>query len=432
MSDTISNDEAFNLISFGESKPSVSSAPPAQATALPPVTPAETKKAPKVVDVTQVPAPVLSVPKVDLPPANVAQQASQINKSMAEVTPVPVPPNPVEVAGKSLGMSDSVLPYALGIGTGALAAYSAGKLKDRIEASKKQSAPRIEPTMAPEPAPERIVPPQQTQAAPMQTAEQKLQSMQQARAARPGPVAPPPVANQPWHSSQLPPTPASAPLPPGATFADLAAMSAPQTTVQPITTALDEATKPLAPAPASEAKKPVKPTVDVSGLTKEQAGMKRYLVAQYGGGDAGEAAYKQVVSILGEPPAYEKGKGGGLTGEQLGKVKEWRKETIPGPKINLTHEMKSTFKDISSGKVAKGAGALSVLATIPGFAEAAQKGDWAKVTDMLTDFIVPPFAGSSQLAPGTLDGRPASAKMMELSPIPGVGAGRGFVNPPMR
>ena len=140
-------------------------------------------------------------------------------------------------------------------------------------------------------------------------------------------------------------------------------------------------------APPKTGKKPVAPKIDESGLTKEQASMKRYLVSQYGGGPEGETAYKKVGEILGYTPAYEKGQGGGLSKEANDAIKAWRKQEIAGPKVNLTHDMK---------KVMKGAGGIAALAAIPGFAEAAQRKDFGAMTDIATDFAVLPFAQSRE------------------------------------
>lgn len=123
-------------------------------------------------------------------------------------------------------------------------------------------------------------------------------------------------------------------------------------------------------------------------LTKEQKGMKNYLVSQYGGGPEGEAAYKKTIDILGGVPAYEKGQGGGLSKEANETIKNWRKANIEGPKVNLTYDMK---------KVMKGAGGAGILMALPGFAEAAQKKDMGKMSDIFTDFFVLPFAQSRGL-----------------------------------
>jgi hypothetical protein len=133
--------------------------------------------------------------------------------------------------------------------------------------------------------------------------------------------------------------------------------------------------------------KPTKPVVDTSGLSKEEAGMKKYLISQYGGGTHGEQAYEKAVEILGQRPAFAPGEGGGLSPKENETIKAWRKENIEGPKVNLTHDMK---------KVMKGAGGLAILASIPGFAEAAQRKDFGKMTDIASDFFVLPFAQSTE------------------------------------
>lgn len=140
---------------------------------------------------------------------------------------------------------------------------------------------------------------------------------------------------------------------------------------------------PTAPAATVAATPPVVPP-----LTKEQKGMKNYLVSQYGGGPEGEAAYKKVIDILGEVPAYEKGQGGGLSKEANEAIKTWRQENIHGPKVNLTHDMK---------KALKGAGGIAILAAIPGFAEAAQRKDYGAMSDIASDFLVLPFAQSREV-----------------------------------
>lgn len=160
-------------------------------------------------------------------------------------------------------------------------------------------------------------------------------------------------------------------------------------------------TKAPKPAPAAAVAPPVAPVApaapvaaapavppDTTSLTKEQKGMKNYLVSQYGGGPEGEAAYKKTIDILGAVPAYEKGQGGGLSKEANQVIKDWRKANIEGPKVNLTHDMK---------KVMKGAGGAGILMALPGFAEAAQRKDMGKMSDIFTDFFVLPFAQSRGL-----------------------------------
>lgn len=150
---------------------------------------------------------------------------------------------------------------------------------------------------------------------------------------------------------------------------------------------------PIAPieTPVSKAKKPVDPSE--VGLTKQEIGMKRYLESFYGGGEVGAKTYGQVGEILGYRPAFEPGKGGGLKPEENLVIKGYRKENIEGPKVNLDKDMKRALKG--------GAGAAALMA-IPGFADAAQKKDYGRMADIASDFIVPPFAGSTELGVSTL------------------------------
>jgi len=150
---------------------------------------------------------------------------------------------------------------------------------------------------------------------------------------------------------------------------------------------------PIAPTekPAPKAKKPIDPSE--AGLTKEQIGMKRYLESFYGGGEVGAKTYGQVGEILGYRPAFEPGKGGGLKPEENQIIKGYRKENIEGPKVNLDKDMKRALKT--------GAG-LTALMAIPGFADAAQRKDYGRMADLASDFVVPPFAGSTELGVSTL------------------------------
>ena len=143
--------------------------------------------------------------------------------------------------------------------------------------------------------------------------------------------------------------------------------------------------------PVVKVKKPVDPTE--VGLTKEQISMKRYLESNYGGGEVGAKTYAKVGEILGYTPAYEPGKGGGLKPEENALIKGYRKENIEGPKVNLDKNMKRALK---------GGAAAAALMAIPGFADAAQKKDYGRMVDLASDFIVPPFAGSTELGVSTL------------------------------
>ena len=166
----------------------------------------------------------------------------------------------------------------------------------------------------------------------------------------------------------------------------------PNTVQQPVVAPPTQATPPAPattppPAPVEKTPKPTKPVVDTTGLSKEEAGMKRYLISQYGGGTHGEQAYEKAVEILGQRPAFAPGEGGGLSPKENEIIKAWRKENIEGPKVNLTNDMK---------KVMKGAGGIAILAAIPGFAEAAQRKDFGKMSDIASDFFVLPFAQSTE------------------------------------
>lgn len=184
----------------------------------------------------------------------------------------------------------------------------------------------------------------------------------------------------------------------------------------PVTAAPVVAAPVIAPAVTAAAVPP-----ETTSLTKEQKGMKNYLVSQYGGGPEGEAAYNKTIDILGEVPAYEKGQGGGLSKEANNTIKEWRKSNIEGPKVNLTHDMK---------KVMKGAGGAAVLMALPGFAEAAQRKDMGKMSDIFTDFFVLPFAQSREAGmPKAQEEDIIAAKFKEASKL---GSPYRSVPPPKR
>ena len=202
----------------------------------------------------------------------------------------------------------------------------------------------------------------------------------------PAPVAqvapiPAPVSNTPIVESPVAETPAAKQI--AATTP-----TTPNAVVQAV-----EKKEPVVPAdkPLSKAKKPVDPSE--VGLTKQEAGMKRYLESFYGGGEVGAKTYNQVNEILGYRPAFEPGKGGGLKPEENAVIKSYRKENIEGPKVNLDKDMKRALKT--------GAG-LGVLMAIPGFADAAQRKDYGRMADLASDFVVPPFAGSTELGVSTL------------------------------
>lgn len=186
------------------------------------------------------------------------------------------------------------------------------------------------------------------------------------------------------------------------------------------------ATEAAIPPTQASSKAPVAP--EAEKLTKEQKGMKNHLVSLYGGGAEGEAAYAKVKEILGTTPEFPKGQGGGLSPEQTKIIKDWRKANIEGPKVNLTYDMKKAFK---------GGAGIAVLAAIPGFADAAQRGDYGKMTDIATDFLVLPFAQSREVGEGEeqelakrrYEGMVGGGRGITPAQAYNVGAGRGIAPP---
>lgn len=129
------------------------------------------------------------------------------------------------------------------------------------------------------------------------------------------------------------------------------------------------------------------------GMTKEEFGMMNHLLGTYGGKQEPMAmqAYEQVKDILGYTPAYPKGQGGSLTAEETGKVLGWRKENIPGPKVNLTHEMKSTLRK-------GGPAAIAAMILTPEFAKAST----TEKRQIIGESLLPIGLTPSELASGTL------------------------------
>ena len=184
---------------------------------------------------------------------------------------------------------------------------------------------------------------------------------------------------------------------------------------------------PKAPAPPPETA-PQAAVPPEEKLTKQQKGMKGHLVAMYGGGPEGEAAYGKVKEILGYTPEYPVGKGGSLSAQETQILKDWRKANIAGPKINLTHDMK---KAMTSGTT------LAVLMSIPAFAEAAQNKDYGEMTNIATDLLVLPFAQSRatgeneqyELAKRRYEGLVGGGRGVTPAQAYNVGAGRGIAPP---
>lgn len=130
------------------------------------------------------------------------------------------------------------------------------------------------------------------------------------------------------------------------------------------------------------------------GMTKEEAGMRGHLLGMYGGKENpyAQKAYEQVKEILGYTPAYPPdGKGGSLNPEEKGKILDWRKANIEGPKVNLTHEMKKTLKG-------GGAAAIAALALTPAFVNASE----SQKRQILGEALLPMGLTPSELESGTL------------------------------
>lgn len=347
--------------------------------------------------------PAMRKPVVgELNPQGLVGQVTEANKAVQAQTPAPQPPSVVGALIDQI-VSNWALPA---LGLGALAAtgyagYKAGKgggegLKSR------DITQRIDPTMdgadLSKPTPTAVpVPKEEPQTkfakdfevkygVPLATAEQisggKITKQWEADI----------VGNA--IKNQLPIT----------VKKEAPVIATPTVTTQPATMAAPIAptpepvatTAPVAPVATiekseSKAKKPVDPSE--AGLTKQEIGMKRYLESFYGGGEVGAKTYGQVGEILGYRPAFDPGKGGGLKPEENLKIKGYRKENIEGPKVNLDKDMKRALKG--------GAGAAALMA-IPGFADAAQRKDYGRMAELASDFVVPPFAGSTELGVSTL------------------------------
>ena len=331
--------------------------------------------------------PAMSKPVVGaLDPQSLVGQVTEANKAVQAQTPAPQAPSVVGALMDQI-LSNWALP-ALGLGIAAYGGYKVGQgLKSRDIT--KDINQRIDPVMGDtdlsKPTPTAVpVPAQET--LPKFAAE--FETKYGVPLAKAEEISGGKITKQ-WEAdivgnaikNQLPIT---------------VKKEAPQTTTlttQPVKMVAPVEAAPVAPTekPVSKAKKPVDPTE--AGLTKQEIGMKRYLESFYGGGEVGAKTYGQVGEILGYRPAFEPGKGGGLKPEENLVIKGYRKENIEGPKVNLDKDMKRALKG--------GAGAAALMA-IPGFADAAQKKDYGRMADLASDFIVPPFAGSTELGVSTL------------------------------
>jgi hypothetical protein len=383
--ETLSKEEASSFLFGGQ--PQQQMAPPQAASVE--AAPRKTKP---------IAPPTMGTPVAgELNAPSLVQQVTQANKAVQAQTPAPQAPSAVGALIDQV-VSNWALP-ALGLGALAAAGYSGYKAGKGGEGLKSRDiTQRIEPTMdgsdLSKPTPTAVpVPKEEPQTkfakdfeikygVPLATAEEisggKITKQWEADI----------VGNA--IKNQLPIT-----VKKEAPVITTTATTQPATMAAPVapTAEAPSTVAPVAPAekPASKAKKPIDPSE--AGLTKEQIGMKRYLESFYGGGEVGAKTYGQVGEILGYRPAFEPGKGGGLKAEENAIIKGYRKENIEGPKVNLDKDMKRALKS--------GAG-LAALMAIPGFADAAQRKDYGRMADLASDFVVPPFAGSTELGVSTL------------------------------
>ena len=337
--------------------------------------------------------PAMGTPVVgELNPQGLVNQVTQANKAVQTQTPAPQAPSVVGALIDQM-VSNWALP-ALGLGALAAAGYSGYKAGKGAEGLKARDiTQRIEPTMdgsdLSKPTPIAVPVPK---AEPQTKFAQDFEVKYGVPLAKAEEISGGKITKQ-WEAdivgnaikNQLPITiKKEAPV--------IATTTPPATMVAPVApTAETPSTVAPTEKRVSKAKKPVDPSE--AGLTKEQIGMKRYLESNYGGGEVGSKTYAKVGEILGYTPAYEPGKGGGLNPEENNIIKGYRKENIAGPKVNLDKEMKRALK---------GGAAVSALMAIPGFADAAQKKDYGRMADLASDFVVPPFAGSTELGVSTL------------------------------
>jgi hypothetical protein len=385
--ETISKEEASSFLFGGQ---------PQEQMAPPQATPMET--APR--KIKPIALPTMGKPIVgELNPQSLLEQVTQANKAVQAQTPAPQAPSVVGALMDQI-LSNWALP-ALGLGALAAAGYSGYKAGKGAEGLKARDiTQRIDPTMETadlsKPTPTAVpVPKTEPQTKFAQDFEVKY-GVPLAKAEE---ISGGKITKQ-WEAdivgnaikNQVPITvKKEAPIITTTATTQPATMAVAPTAVAPVASVAPVAPTTPVEKPVSKVKKPVDPSE--VGLTKEQIGMKRYLESNYGGGEVGAKTYAKVGEILGYTPAYEPGKGGGLNPEENKIIKGYRKENIAGPKVNLDKEMKRALK---------GGAAVSALMAIPGFADAAQKKDYGRMADIASDFIVPPFAGSTELGVSTL------------------------------
>jgi hypothetical protein len=208
----------------------------------------------------------------------------------------------------------------------------------------------------------------------------------------PAPVAPNPVAQAAAQTAPVAP-PTVAQLAQEAAPAVTTAAQAPAGSIPPATEEKNKGGRPKG-AKTATAEERLAKKGGLPGMTKEEAGMRGHLLGMYGGKESpyAQQAYEQVKEILGYTPAYPpNGKGGSLTQEEKGKILDWRKENIEGPKANLTHEMKKTLKGGS-------AAAIAALALTPAFVNASE----SQKRQMIGEALLPMGLTPSELESGTL------------------------------
>jgi hypothetical protein len=314
-------------------------------------------------------------------------------------------------------------PLAIGAGVAAAGIVGSSMLSRRMKKKKDAETPveKIDPTFNP---PDNPPPPPPAPAAPAGEQRLNLQDVIERTKAVNAPVAPPapggptynvPTAAVPQIGVQAPapatvqaPMGAAAPAPviPTVTEAVVTGESPAQAIKADLAQQIDNtpagavAPKKGRPAGAKNltpeerlARKGVLP-----GMTPEQASMRNYLLGTYGGKEnpAALQAYEIVKDILGYPPAYPPGsKGGGLAPEETGKILQYRKENIPGPKVNLTRDMKTVLKR-------GGPAAVAALVLTPEFAKASTEEQRQLIGEALTPMAMTPTTAE---APGVPESR---------------------------
>lgn len=281
---------------------------------------------------------------------------------------------------------------------------------------------------------------------------QIMDAAQQNAPVAPGPIQRqpiPPFAGAPSFMSSAPKAPVVPATPPTVSEA-IASGENPSTSIQrdvaqmidetPATKASEQPetkTTPKRGRPAGSVNKTPEQRIlekgGLPGMTEAEAGMRGHLLGMYGGKNnpAAQQAYEQVRQILGYTPAYAPGsQGGSLAPEETGKILDWRKENIPGPKVNLTRDMKSVLKK-------GGPAAVAALVLTPEFARASETEKRQIIGEALMPVgLTPSEAGAPGVAPETFSqaallGSPYAqtewAKTQRLRDK--AGAGRGIAPP---